>query len=277
MTWTEYPITTWGEFHEQVMDTHAAVTAPLKASYIYRGQPRAEWSLAPSLTRLCARLEYDRAKSLEIEKLLVGRFKERAHLQLEQRFLPAGAGSLIQTAALSSWWSLMQHYRAPTRLLDWTHSPLVSLYFAVRDHWDSDGAVWCLHRRSLWERSDAVYGADPPELKSDEAKMWWADAPARRVYAFDASRPTDRMVAQQGTFTIAHDVLLDHAVGIADAVPEESIIGSTQSILRRKYVISAAAKRKLLQRLHQMNIGAGALFPGIDGFGSELDELVRLG
>lgn len=38
--------------------------------------------------------------------------------------------------------TVMQHYSCPTRLLDWTLSPYVALYFAVEQSPESDGAVW---------------------------------------------------------------------------------------------------------------------------------------
>lgn len=46
----------------------------------------------------------------------------------------------------------MQHYLAPTRLLDWTENLLVALYFAVRDPErdnQEDAAVWILNARRL--------------------------------------------------------------------------------------------------------------------------------
>jgi hypothetical protein len=38
----------------------------------------------------------------------------------------------------------MQHYRLPTRLLDWSESILLATYFAVNDKPDKPGVLWAL-------------------------------------------------------------------------------------------------------------------------------------
>ena len=43
----------------------------------------------------------------------------------------------------------MQHYGAPTRLLDWTDNILVALYFAVKASPDKDGIIYILNSRLL--------------------------------------------------------------------------------------------------------------------------------
>jgi hypothetical protein len=45
----------------------------------------------------------------------------------------------------------MQHYLAPTRILDWTENLLIALFFVVRDPQqdEKDGALWILNARRL--------------------------------------------------------------------------------------------------------------------------------
>jgi hypothetical protein len=97
----------------------------LDETFWYRGHAKSDWRLLPSLAR--------NPQNLEKESDLISRFKQNAALLLPN--LPNSEWE---------WLCIMQHHGVPTRLLDWTESPLIGLYFAVDSCDENDGALWVL-------------------------------------------------------------------------------------------------------------------------------------
>ena len=127
------------------------------------------------------------------------------------------------------WWTLMQHHGAPTSVLDWSHSIFVALYFAVTGKPDLDCAIWAVHQKSLMSLASARGGSANDELFTEAAIT--SEQPLK-LLAQDRYRPTTRMLAQQGTFTVATHNLADQA----DAIHE--------CFLRQKELESHPLKRE---------------------------------
>jgi FRG domain len=81
----------------------------------FRGHRSANWEVVPAIWR---EIKYTAAQ----ERDLTNRFSTRAATRHQ---------ALPGYDDLPTWLSLMQHYGLPTRLLDWSRSPLVAAYFAI--------------------------------------------------------------------------------------------------------------------------------------------------
>lgn len=231
--------------------------------WVFRGHADATWALKTSLMRALEGHGLTAAQALEIERSAMLEFQKQAHLYVPPRmaFTDDAAGT----------WAVMQHYGAPTRLLDWTRSPYVALYFAVT-HGEGDGAVWLLDAHALQaagrrRQPDLLARAETAATRAQV--LLDPDAPAT-VYLTDLHLQTDRMAAQQLLFTLSPRILADHGELIART------LGRDGERAWQKLIVPEACKPEFVRRLRTMNITARTLFPGLDGVGRAIGELVRL-
>lgn len=214
----------------------------------YRGQSNSGWPLVPKLMRA--------PEENPSEAFLINRFKQNATLLLS---LPPKHDF--------DWLFLMQHYSMPTRLLDWSESPLVALYFAVTENPSSDSALWVLMPTVLNQMSNyrPDYPHEIPSFEDELLKNYLPETIAKehrsRLFPMAAIAPRNspRIQAQQGVFTISH----------RENTPIEDVgaSGATRDHIWR-YIIPAASKPHLLQELRLLGFSRFQLFPELDSLAS---------
>lgn len=152
---------------------------------LYRGQKNAEWVIEASLFRR----KYTKDKEADIyNKIRKYNFEE---LKKRDCYLD----DLID----------MQHYGAPTRLIDWSYNPLMSLYFAVAYDSSVDGKLFMYKL----DKSDLI-SFDKEEYKH-LSKLLFVDV-TKEVLAFDAYEEEIKKILLNVFLTNKRLYFLDTAV-----------------------------------------------------------------
>ena len=204
------------------------------------------------------------SSALEIEKAALDRFKANAHSHLP--------GPIPGDNDILEWWAIMQHYGAPTRLLDWTLSPYVAAYFAVTGEWNKPGAIWVFDSNSLDKSLQSTHGSPTiPPAPADQAAFYLTTSSPEIIHPLLLSKHNVRMASQQSVFTVCGRLLSDHGKLI------EAAMAGPRPNATLVFMIKPELKLDFLGRLRGMNITGASLFPGSDGLGRDISEFVRIG
>jgi FRG domain len=256
MAWHVLDVNDWDHL-EQLLHVSAG------RGLLYRGHADAEWPLIDSLTRdLGPGVSITTA--LQIEKAAQKKFIEQAHFFLDPHVLP-------RASSIESWWPLMQHFGAPTRLLDWTASPYVAAYFAVVDRWEVPGAIYAFSESDLRMAALEIYGSCATTHPDRSTTVFeHEDSPEFLLPTEQGEYPNIRMITQQGRFTLPGRILSNHGTLIGKLLDGKSSVRNTV------FKIKPEAKPAILRKLMQFNLSSNTLFPGLDGLGRSIREYVRL-
>jgi hypothetical protein len=233
----------------EVIDAARDVLEPFEHETAWwRGHANANWRLQAQVHRRDER-QYD-------EATLIGHFVSRAPSR-SHRPCPANDDWL-------RWLFLAQHYGLPTRLLDWSESPLIAVYFAVQECPDVDGCVWGLSPSGLNETFNGTDGlvkiGDSKVIKIAESAFTGSGSPFDGILAIDGQEIDPRMLAQMSRFTLH-----------SDRTPLEEL--GTDNWLRQ-YMIPKEAKPKIRNQLSALGIRRSNLFPDLENLAGELRDAI---
>lgn len=226
----------------------------------FRGQRSAKWTLQPRLYRD----EYRAASESEIR------------LEFEGNGL-----QLITTNPDRSkweWYFLMQHYGAPTRLMDWTANPLAALYFAVSDERDDlrkqNAAVWVidpwrwnkLHGDGLRGPALPGWGETKPYLPDLEDACDGVTVNKPAPLAIEPPTIDRRLASQTARFLLFGKK--KDLTKIADRDDLERNGGKGSRL--RQILIGAGKVDDIRLELDDLGINHRTLFPDLEGLGAHL-------
>lgn len=249
----------WGALQDALFnDSYHSELQRFRSSYVYRGLEDATYNLSTTLNRL---------GESHLEKHLLRNFRKYAQKQLASEY-----------TSIWNWLALAQHHGLPTRLLDWTYSPLVALHFAVADftRYDRDGLIWAANyvdtkkylpdqlKRVIAEEGSHIFTAEMLDKAVNTLPELGALRREDFAVFFEPPSIDDRIVNQYAVFSMMSNpnVLIDDWL-------------RRKQIRSFKIIIPAKLKWEFRDKLDQSNINERVLFSGLDGLATWLKRHYR--
>lgn len=215
--------------------------------YIYRGVSDVNYPLMTTLNRVCAH-------NLDLESHLIRSFKKYGFDELKD---------------IHSFWQILatgQHFGLPTRLLDWTYSPLVAAHFVTvnLNDYDKDGAIYCIDTheslktlpepllKEVKKRDTSTFTVSMLDRNAKNLKEFKALSDKPFFLFFEPASADNRMINQYSIFSVTSDPKLM----ISDLVDDNSSL--------YKIIIPKENKLEIRDKLDYINITERVIYPGLD-------------
>jgi hypothetical protein len=236
-----------------------ANTGRRRDSGVYRGMSHADWPLLTSLDQLGG-VNPPHTKA-DLEEHILRNFVRYSRPHLVP--LPANEWELLVSA---------QHHGLPTRLLDWSYSPLVAAHFAtVSGHHNGDRVVWRLD----WQMVHRKFGLPELALLIEDLQQLFGQSepftpvrlmrakPGQRDFACMIEPPSldARIEAQCAAFTLCSD----KQRSFADFLTEHGLVGALT-----RFIIPAAEVARVRDQLDLVGIDERLIFPDLDGVAARM-------
>lgn len=195
-----------------------------------------------------------------------------------KRCAPAVTETVPPADYNADWLFLMQHHKMPTRLLDWSTSVLVALFFSVAADADEDGELWAVLPTKLNEKTGMPgiplprsghlrYVVNEPLYSPEElTKMTKLSTPPKYPLAIEPPIRFARMATQSSVFTIHPLASIDSGNGICE------LLRDIRWLVR--YLVPARAKPALKKDLDALGITYGSLFQDLDSLSETLGRKI---
>jgi len=230
----------------------------------FRGQPKCYSNLNPRVFRI------------EYQDPVYTSFRpdyELSMIEYFKRWAPSLEKDLPPYDDNLSWLLIMQHHGAPTRLLDWTESILIALFFAINQYLNEDGELWALYPSELNKLSNIdglptrenkylQYLASEPFYQNLKklGDMLGIQNPPQYPIAFEPPMNFFRIFVQKSVFTIHPKPENGNAI--------HEILDNPKHLVR--YVIPSDCKQQFRKDLHALGIDYKYLFPDLDNLSKSL-------
>jgi FRG domain. len=226
------------QFAKALSDRHGSNT-----QLWYRGEDNSSLTLVPSIQRS--------EKRLQRERFLSNDFYIRAKQTLDS---PPSRNNYAY------WIALMQHYGLPTRILDWSRSPLIAVFFATETYLttpNADACVWVLVPEALNEKEG--FGRCIYPIDADTAQEMLLPAFKHlhhnpvlddRLLACASTDGNLRMYTQQSCFTV-HNSLRK----LEDICDEQMLY---------KIIIPSDRRQYFIESLRVLGITESFIYPDLE-------------